>query len=469
MVHLYTPHDALAGQGSFARLGMSMERRWAAPREVARMSRHLSALWPLSFVVMLLLAIALVGPRMLGILGPPKVVAGPTPAAATVPGSPGAGPPQAAATSGKLAQRIVLGYYVPYDPTSWASFQAEAADLDYVDAQWVTADACGNIGSRDDRTLIAYANEHGVKVLPSLLASSGWVNHRLLTDPSTTDHFLNEIVSYVSEMGYPGFDLDMEGIDAGDRDAYSNFVAALADALHAHDKMLTLAIPAKTSDVRTGWGGPYDYRALGAHADLVLLMTYDYSWASGPPGSIAPQEWVGKVAKYAVSQIPPQKVLIGLAFYGYDWNTTVGGKARALIYSQAAALAQQYGTRIVTDRASRSGRFSYVARAGDTVPPPPSLQPLHHDIVVRTPDQCPVPSPSATPRATGTPGPAPSPHPTLAPAPLQEHVVWLEDATSVEARLQIALQNDVRGVGAWRLGQEDPGVWPQLRTYQSGK
>ncbi len=105
-----------------------------------------------------------------------------------------------------------------------------------------------------------------------------------------------------------------------------------------------------------------------------------------------------KVAAYAVSQMPPQRVLIGLAFYGYDWNTTLGGKARALIYSQSVALAKQHGTQIATDGASRSGTFSYTAKPGDTVPPPPALLALQHDIQVRTPlAPCKVQSPVPTP------------------------------------------------------------------------
>ena len=37
--------------------------------------------------------------------------------------------------------RRVLGYYVPYDPTSWATLEAHADALDDVAAQWVTIDA----------------------------------------------------------------------------------------------------------------------------------------------------------------------------------------------------------------------------------------------------------------------------------------------------------------------------------------
>ena len=104
-------------------------------------------------------------------------------------------------------------------------------------------------------------------------------------------------------------------------------------------------------------------------------MTYDYSWANGPPGSIAPQRWVDRVASYAVSQIPPSKVLLGLAFYGYDWNTTVGGEARALLYPQAEALARQYGTEITTDQVTLSATFSYTEKAGTSCAPMPGVPP----------------------------------------------------------------------------------------------
>ena len=416
-----------------------------------------------------LVAIALVVSLLgIGLAGCGAPVSPPT-APSVAPAAPTPGPPPASPNSAPLSTqgtggakaRTVVGYYVPYDATSWASLEAHASDLDFVNAQWVTVDPCGGIGSRDDRTLITFAAARGVKVLPSLLTSSGWLNHRLLTDPAITGRYLNEIVSYVVEVGYPGFDLDMEGIDAGDRDAYSDFVARLADALHRRGKLLTLAIPAKSSDVRTGWAGPYDYAALGEHADRVLLMAYDYSWSSGPPGSIAPQDWVDKVAAYATSQMPREKVLIGLAFYGYDWNRTTGGRARALLYPQAVSLAKQHGVPIVTDEATRSATFSYTAQPGEAPPPPPPVPPVRHEIAVRAPSPCAVQPPPTTP----TPAPAPTP----IPASVQQHVVWLEDAASAAARLEIAARRDVGGVAAWRLGQEDPGVWRNLAAYRSGQ
>jgi hypothetical protein len=63
--------------------------------------------------------------------------------------------------------------------------------------------------------------------------------------------------------------------------------------------------------------------------------------------------------------------------------------------------------------------------------------------------------------------PTPTPRPQPTPAPVHEREVWLEDAASAAAKLEIANRHQMGGIGAWRLGQEDPGVWPHLREYRS--
>ena len=66
---------------------------------------------------------------------------------ATQPETPRAAEPetQRAAQVETHRAHLVLGYYVPYDVTSWASLRAHVDQLDYVGAQWVTLDVCGNL------------------------------------------------------------------------------------------------------------------------------------------------------------------------------------------------------------------------------------------------------------------------------------------------------------------------------------
>ena len=125
--------------------------------------------------------------------------------------------PTTSATA-RPSRPIILGYYVPYDSTSWDSFRAHAASLDYVATQWVTIDACGQLSWQDDLTLVAYARQQGVKVLPSLLTSDRWLNHQILIDQATRDRAVQEIVRYVVSSGYDGIDLDLENVAPEDRD-----------------------------------------------------------------------------------------------------------------------------------------------------------------------------------------------------------------------------------------------------------
>ena len=91
--------------------------------------------------------------------------------------------------------RRVLGYYVPYDPTSWATLESQADSIDVVAAQWVTIDGCGRLTSDDDQDLKRFARSRGIKVVPSLLTLSRWLNSRILTDPETTDRALGDTVT----------------------------------------------------------------------------------------------------------------------------------------------------------------------------------------------------------------------------------------------------------------------------------
>jgi spore germination protein YaaH len=352
--------------------------------------------------------------------------------------------------------RHVLGYYVPYDPSSWASLQDHAASISLVGAQWVTVDGCGNLSSRDDQTLNLFALAHGIGVLPSLLTMSGWLNHRLLTDEAVAAQTVGQIVEYVMAEGYPGFDLDLEGVDPPDRAAYTAFVMALSTALHERGKLLALALPPKTRDTTTGWAGAFDYAALGAQADLVTIMAYEFSGPFSGPGSIAPYDWVDQVLAFTTSQVPAEKVLLGLAFYGYDWDTT-SGRTRPLSYGQAARLAERYQVPIGLDPASRSAVFRYQAPAGDAPPAGPAVPPLQHEITNRDAAPCPV---------AGPPAPQPPSWPALPPTTIREHEVWLEESASAAARLGLAERYLIGGVATWRLGIEDPRVWPFLQQWR---
>ena len=134
-------------------------------------------------------------------------------------------------------------------------------------------------------------------------------------------------------------------------------------------------------------------------------MGYDYHWATSVPGPIAPVNWIQDVLRYAVVQIAPSKIILGIPMYGYDW---VDGKGTPVAWLQAFRLATQYHAQIGFDSASQSPYFTYTDAQG------------------------------------------------------RYHQVWFENAASVTAKLDVARNSVIGGVYLWLYGYEDTNVWSAL-------
>lgn len=319
-------------------------------------------------------------------------------------------PPVASGTTG-----VRWGYYAGYDrATSLPSLRAHAVDLTHY-SPWYgfQFDSGGRMWGRDDPEATGVARAAGAKVLPLVQNSARYTDlTRFFADPAARARLIEAIVGMVRVNGYDGVNVDIEGVTPTDRQQLTGFMAELAPKLRALRASVTMAVPAKTYDATTGWGGAYDYAALAPHVDLVVLMAYDYHSKGSRPGPVAPVGWVRSAADYATSQLGPEKVVVGLPLYGYDWNLTAK-TAASTRYSQIVELAAVPGAVSSYDAASESGRLTY-AKDG------------------------------------------------------QAHEVWYEDARSLDAKLAVVRAAGVAGVGMWRLGQEDPRVWSSVRGLSVG-
>lgn len=229
--------------------------------------------------------------------------------------------------------------------------------------------------------------------------------HQLISNPDTRTAIVKSIRDLVIQCGYDGIHIDFEGINGADRPFITVFMSELAAELHSVGKAVTMALPAKTTDKTTGWAGAFDYAALAAFNDLVVVMAYDFHYSgSATPGAISPIDWVDNVAAFSASQIGPGKVLLGVPFYGYDWNLKTGPPAAARTYAKVMSLAAQYSGQFGYDGDDQAAWLKYV-KDGDP------------------------------------------------------HEVWYETATSLDAKLSVMNTRGLAGFGAWRLGDEDPGVW----------
>lgn len=202
-----------------------------------------------------------------------------------------------------------------------------------------------------------------------------------LTPLGPDGHFNNSLVSSVvhnrevqqrliwslglkmMEKGFAGLDIDFEYIMAADRLAYADFVKRTTQIMNQFGYQVTVALAPKTSAAQSGllYEG-VDYRLLGEAANRVLLMTYEWGYTFGPPMAVAPINMVRKVVDYAITEIPKEKISLGIPNYGYDWPLPYERgvtRARTINNLEAVQIAIDHGAEIQFDEVAMSPFFRY--------------------------------------------------------------------------------------------------------------
>jgi len=322
------------------------------------------------------------------------------------------------------SNRYVFGFYVdkePYLPSSYNRVNSNGSLISAIAPFWYRLSSTNGNIIKEQRTDIdtesksevfhkAQQNNIEVLMLVHNLLYDKNVNGKelvtkMLATVETRKLFIDQLEYLIKRNGYDGVNMDIESIYLNDRDKFSSLVKELYQQLDPQGYKVTVCVPAKTGDNPfNSWSGPFDYQVIGKYSHYVAVMTYDEHGDYGGPGPIASYGWARDVMKYAASQIAPQKVLLGIPGYGFDWQ--VGQKSTTyLSYAMAMERAASRGLSIKWDNNGKVPYFKYWDNNG------------------------------------------------------QEHQVWFENASSLTHKLNIVNEYNLGGIAIWRLGMEDPQVW----------
>lgn len=242
---------------------------------------------------------------------------------------------------------------------------------------------------------------------------SGELAHELLEDYEDQRELIEEILKVIDREGYRGIDIDFEFLRGEDAGAYPQFLARLRQALISRGLPLTAALAPKASANQPGrlYEG-IDYHRIARSVDFALLMAYDWGHQSGPPMAVAPLPQVRQAVEYALTEFYPNQLYLGIPNYGYDWTLPYreGSRARSLSNVEAVRLAWDRRAAIRYDEQAQAPWFRYVDDQG------------------------------------------------------REHEVWFEDARSIQAKLNLALDYGLYGVGYWNLDRPFPQNWVVLNS-----
>lgn len=249
----------------------------------------------------------------------------------------------AALAQGQSNDLKISAWVVFWNPACFTRFAEQSSRVTEVMPEWIAMDSEGmpyrrvkeNEAEKASFWKTAKASGTTTLAMVSNFASeAGGFDalrvQKMLASKETRAKHIRQLVSIAKEDGFKGLDIDIESLQAKDREAYSLYVEELAKATKRESLLLTVTVHPKTDD-KGGWEGPeaQDYARIGRAADVVKIMCYDYSWSgSSQPGPIAPDDWVEQVITYAKTVIPAKKIDMGVAGYGYDWTTKPAGSMR---------------------------------------------------------------------------------------------------------------------------------------------
>lgn len=237
---------------------------------------------------------------------------------------------------------------------------------------------------------------------------NNYLIHRMLINERARGNLIANIVDTITEMGFEGVNIDFEFILSEDRDNFTQFVGDVTNAVNELGYEVTVDLAPKTSSTQSGllYEGK-DYMGLGNASNRAFVMTYEWGYTYGPAMAVAPINKVRQVLEYAITQIPSEKISMGIPNYGYDFiQPYVRGesKAKTIGNIEAVNIAINNNSIIMFDEISKTPFFSYVE---DNV----------------------------------------------------THEVWFEDARSIFEKYKLIKEYNLYGFGCWQIMQLFRPMW----------
>ena len=291
----------------------------------------------------------------------------------------------------------------------------KAGAIDEVSADWLQSRADGSVAApRLDTGFIAAAKHDGCRVFVTLTdydeskhTFDPAISAAVLTTSESRRRHAAAVAAWCRTYDVAGVDVDWEAVKGSRRDEYSAFVEELARQLHGDGRLIAVDVYPKLKEPGS-WDGPraQDWARLGRAVDEFRVMTYNYSGSWSGPGPLSPPDWMDRVISFAETQVAPRRIVMGLGFYGRDWQ---GSTTTDLLWHDVTTIRTTLHPR---ETRTASGEL-YLGYKKDGA----------------------------------------------------AHQAFFPDGPAIRAKLRMMLSRHphIRGVYAWDMGQEDPRVWPELR------
>ena len=322
---------------------------------------------------------------------------------------------------------IRAAFYTPWTAnTSLPDLEKYGDKLNTIFPEWFFIDTANHfrLQTRIDSAGLALMRAKGLRIMPILNNFNstkrdatgkfkpdfdGTLLHGILNNPAKQKQFIQQVVDTLSFYNFQGINIDFEELNEPTNVPLSNFQQQLYQALHAKNMLVTMDVAVKNDD--------YDYKKLSDYNDFIILMAYDqYNSIETGPGPVSSQKWIEEALDWTASKIESNKIILGIAGFGYDWTIDDEGKkvVRDITYAEAINRAKISNSTIDYDNESYNLHFSYTDEHIDD-----STKEL-----VKVP-----------------------------------HNIWFTDAATTFNILRFSDEYATVGTALWRMGGEDSRIW----------
>ncbi|MCZ8523439.1 MULTISPECIES: glycosyl hydrolase family 18 protein [Paenibacillus] len=333
--------------------------------------------------------------------------------------------PIAGPVSAESAGRMSLGYLYGSSTSSYIT-QVERSQgaLDRVSPSFIDIEADGTLKWADGiESFTKTMHQKQIKVVPFL--SNHWGREAGRLALANREALAQEIADNIVSTGLDGINVDIENVTDEDREAFTDLVRLLREKL-PKDKEVSVAAAANPNGWTQGWHGSYDMKALAEYADYILLMAYDESYeGEETAGPVASLPWVEKSVQEALKSVPADKLLLGIPFYGRLWSEDGTIRGLGISNRKVEQLTAAHNGSVIYDTDTDSPVMNFTLPEG-SAPATVSYKEL--------------------------------------PAG-QSYTVWYENEESIKAKLKLVSKYNLKGSGAWSMGQESAGTWSYFEDW----
>lgn len=283
--------------------------------------------------------------------------------------------------------------------------------LNVISPTWFKlSDNEGNFTSFAEQSYVNKAHDMGLEVwalVENIEYKDALNMYEILSSTTIRAKLIDGLVNEVLACGADGINVDFELISADCGEHFIEFIRELSIPCRRNGIVLSV-----DNYVPRGDTHHYDREEQGVVADYVVIMGYDEHYAgSSEAGSVASIDFVEDGIAKTVEQVPANKVINAIPFYTRIWETAdgkLGSQAVGMEAAEEYVRAHNIATEWDEETCQNYGEYT----EGGSL-----------------------------------------------------FQVWLEDASSIEVKLNIMEKYQIGGVASWRLGYEKPEIWDVIGVY----